>query len=286
MSARPSLAKQMSTDRTSPNRLGLSRQRVMLLDADPDLAEGIADEELEIARRQSAAHVLQLDGPTWNPETIVRVSDAGWLGLFQLDGLLIRRVQVGKRSACELFGPGDIFRPWDADGEYDPLPISLDWLVLRPARLAVLDSAFALRIARWPQITGRICGRIAHRARNLALTQAVTHLPRAHPRLLMLFWLLADRWGTVSPEGVRVTLPLTHETLAMLVGSRRPTVTIALQRLSRAGLLLREPRNRWLLTTRAIELLAHPESLAVIEDEDSDELDELEAGEERRRSRA
>jgi CRP-like cAMP-binding protein len=253
-----------------------------MLDFDPDLAEGIPDQQLEIARRHSAAHVVQLDGPTWNPEPIARASDAGWLGLCQLDGLMIRRVNVGKRSACELFGPGDIIRPWDADGEYDPLPISLEWLVVRPTRLAVLDSAFALRVARWPQVSGRICGRIAHRARNLALTQAVTHLPRAHPRLLMLFWILADRWGTVSPEGVRVTLPLTHETLAMLVGSRRPTVTIALQRLARAGLLVRESGHRWLLTSRAIELLAHPESLAVIEDEDSDELDELEASSEPR----
>ncbi len=141
-------------------------------------------------------------------------------GCFQLDGLMLRRVHVGKRSACELFGPGDIVRPWDADGEYDPLPISLDWIVLRPTRLAVLDAAFALRTARWPAITGQLCGRIAQRARHLALTQAITHLPRAHPRLLMLFWILADRWGTVSAEGVRVTLPLTHETLAMLVGSR------------------------------------------------------------------
>jgi DNA-binding IclR family transcriptional regulator len=72
---------------------------------------------------------------------------------------------------------------------------------------------------------------------------------------------------------VRVTLPLTHETLAMLVGSRRPTVTIALQRLARAGLLTREHNHRWLLTTRAIELLAHPESLAVLEDEHAEELE-------------
>jgi CRP-like cAMP-binding protein len=246
----------------------------MLLDVDPDLAEGLPEHEFEVARHHAAAHVIQLDGPHWDRDPIVRASEPGWLGLYQLDGLMLRKVGVGKRSACELFGPGDIFRPWDADGEYDPLPISLDWLVIRPTKLAILDTNFALRTARWPTITSRICARIAGRARNLALTQAVTHLPRAHPRLLMLFWILADRWGTVSPEGVHVTLPLTHETLAMLVGSRRPTVTIALQRLSRAGLLIRERNHRWLLTRRAIELLAHPESLAVIEDDEGlDELD-------------
>jgi CRP/FNR family transcriptional regulator, cyclic AMP receptor protein len=269
MTPRPHL---MRADRNPLTaHLGPFRQRVTLLDADPDLGEGIPEEDREFARQRAVARVMELDGPTWTPDAIVRASEPGWLGLFQLDGLMMRRVKVGSRSACELFGPGDIVRPWDADGEYDPLPISLEWLVLRPTRIALLDTAFALRIARWPQVTGQLCGRIAQRARNLALTQAVTHLPRAHPRLLMLFWILADRWGTVSPAGVRVTLPLTHETLAMLVGSRRPTVTLALQRLARAGLLIREPNHAWLLSTRAVELLANPESLAVLDDDEAAE---------------
>ncbi len=256
----------MSTERDfSARAFTPTRQRVVLLDADPDLAEGIRPAELDVARRRAVANVIEIDPPAWNPETVVQASEPGWLGLFQLDGLMLRRVRVGKRAACELFGPGDVIRPWDADGEYDPLPISLDWIVLRPTRLAVLDTAFALRVARWPAISGRVCGRIAERARHLALTQAITHLPRAHPRLLMLFWILADRWGTVSSDGVRVTLPLTHETLAMLVGSRRPTVTIALQRLARAGLLTRERNNRWLLTHRAVELMARPELLGELE---------------------
>lgn len=236
-----------------------------MLDVDPDLAEGIPQNQLEVARRRSAARVFQVDRPTWRTEAIVQASDPAWLGLFQLDGLMLRTVTVGEHSAAELFGPGDLIRPWDADGEYDPLPITLNWLVVQPARLAVLDTDFARRVAQWPSITSAICRRVANRARYLALTQAVTHLPRAHPRLLMLFWLLADRWGTMTTNGVRVTLPLTHETLAMLVGSRRPTVTLALQRLARAGLLIREHSDRWLLTTHAIELLAHPESLAILE---------------------
>jgi CRP/FNR family transcriptional regulator, cyclic AMP receptor protein len=257
-------------DATSTSiNLNLTREHVLLLDADPDLAEGIPQDQLAVACRRSAARVIQLDGPPWRTDAIVQVSGPAWLGLFQLDGLMLRTVTVGEHSAAELFGPGDLIRPWDTDGEYDPLPISLNWLVLHPARLAVLDTDFALRVAQWPSITSGICRRIAQRARYLALTQAVTHLPRAHPRLLMLFWLLAERWGTMTANGVRVTLPLTHETLALLVGSRRPTVTLALQRLARAGLLIREHSDRWLLTTRAIELLAHPESLAILERETS-----------------
>jgi CRP/FNR family transcriptional regulator, cyclic AMP receptor protein len=246
------------------------RHRVVLLDADPDLATGLSDDELPEARGRSAAAVIDVEPPAWDTTEISAEAEDGWLGLFVLDGLLIRRVNVGKRAACELFGPTDLIRPWDTDGDYDPLPISVDWLVLRRTRLAVLDTAFVLRVARWPTIGSRIVSRVAQRARYLALSQAVTHLPRAHARLLILFWLLAERWGRVSPDGVYVTLPLTHEVLGMLIGAHRPTVTIALQRLTRSGLLIRERSDRWLLTTRAIEALAHPESLDLIDGDERD----------------
>jgi DNA-binding IclR family transcriptional regulator len=55
--------------------------------------------------------------------------------------------------------------------------------------------------------------------------------------------------------------------LAMLIGAHRPTVTIALQRLTRAGFLIRERSDRWLLTNRAIETLEHPESMALVVDD-------------------
>lgn len=240
---------------------------VPLLDADPDLGDGVPPAEFELARGRAVAAVMDLEPPGWDTAGIVARAEPGWLGLFVLDGLLLRRVEVGKRSACELFGPTDLIRPWDTDGEYDPLPISVSWLVLKRTRMAVLDTGFALRIARWPTITSRIVSRVAQRARYLTLTQAVTHLPRAYVRLLILFWLLAERWGRVSPEGVYVTLPLTHEVLAMLIGAHRPTVTIALQRLTRAGFLIRERSDRWLLTNSAIETLEHPESMALVVDE-------------------
>ena len=243
------------------------RHTVALLDADPDLAIGVPPDEAQLARSRAVAAVMELEPPSWDTAPLAARAQAGWLGLFVLDGLLLRRVVVGKRPACELFGPTDLIRPWDTDGEYDPLPISVDWLVLKRTRLAVLDTAFVLRVARWPTITSRLVSRVAQRARYLTLTQAVTHLPRAYVRLLILFWLLAERWGRVGTEGVYVTLPLTHEVLAMLIGAHRPTVTIALQRLTRAGFLIRERSDRWLLTNSAIETLKHPESMALALDE-------------------
>jgi CRP-like cAMP-binding protein len=245
------------------------RELVALLDEDPDLAVGIDDQDLPIARRHALATTIEVEPPSWDTSSLREQAGPGWLGLFVCDGLVLRRVRVGRRSACELFGPGDLFRPWDTDGEYAPLPIIVDWLVLKPARLAVLDSAFVLRVARWPTINGRLVGRVAQRARHLALIQAVTHLPRAYARLLILFWLLAERWGKVTPRGIYVTLPVTHEVLAMLVGTQRPTVTVALQRLTRAGFLVRERRDRWLLTNEAVEMLGQPESFDLVDGSDA-----------------
>lgn len=239
---------------------------VALLDADPDLAAGLEEPERPAARRQAVAALLDVDGPGWDPSQIEQPPDGGWLGLFVVHGLLIRRVTVGRRPACELFGPGDLIRPWDTDGEYEPLSIAVDWIVRRPARLAILDTAFTLRVARWPSVISKLVGRVAQRARYLALIQAVTHLPRTYARLLIVFWLLAERWGKVGPDGVRIRLPLTHELLGMLVGAHRPTITIALQRLTAAGLLIRERSDLWLLTSRAMQSLRQPESLELIDE--------------------
>jgi hypothetical protein len=237
---------------------------IALLDADPDLASGLEGEELEIARVRAVASVIDADSSPWDPSAVAHAAEEGWIGLLLLDGLMIRRVTVDKRSACEIFGPGDLIRPWDADGDYDPLTVAVAWMVLEPTRLAVLDTAFSLRVARWPSITGRLVARVAQRARYLAISQAVTHLPRAYARLLMLFWLLAERWGRVGPRGVHVQLPVTHDVLAMLVGAHRPTVSIALKRLSEAGLLIRERPDRWLLTNRAIEWLRNPGAIDLL----------------------
>ena len=96
------------------------RPAVALLDSDPDLAAGLEEPELQAARRLAVAAIIDLDTSGWDLDEIRRTATDGWLGLFLVHGLMIRRVTVGQRSACELFGPGDLVRPWDTDGEYAP----------------------------------------------------------------------------------------------------------------------------------------------------------------------
>ena len=57
------------------------------------------------------------------------------------------------------------------------------------------------------------------------------------PRLLLLLWHLAERWGRVTPDGVRIPLRLRHHMLADLLAVRRPSATAALQPLMSEGLV-------------------------------------------------
>jgi CRP/FNR family cyclic AMP-dependent transcriptional regulator len=82
--------------------------------------------------------------------------------------------------------------------------------------------------------------------RELAIAIALE--PRVERRLLLKLRQLAERWGRVTPDGVRLDLRLTHQELANMVGAVRESVTIALGRLAEAGEI--EVRNRTLIILR------------------------------------
>jgi CRP-like cAMP-binding protein len=111
------------------------------------------------------------------------------------------------------------------------------WRGLMPTRFAVLDVDFAHRIRPWPQLMGLLLHRMERRAHNLNVQRAIAAQPRLEIRLALLLWHLAARWGRVEPGGVRLPLPLTHQLLGRMVGAERPSVTHALGRLARAGLV-------------------------------------------------
>ena len=120
-------------------------------------------------------------------------------------------------------------------------------------RVAVIDHAFAVRAAQWPEIFASLLDRAARRAERLVVLQAIAHLTRVDDRLLALLWCLAERWGRVAPDGVLVSLRLSHRTLAAMVGARRPSVTTALGQLMARGELERRAEGEWILLGNAPE---------------------------------
>jgi Crp-like helix-turn-helix domain len=85
----------------------------------------------------------------------------------------------------------------------------------------------------------------------------ICQLPRVDQRVLALLWLLAESWSQVTPGGVRLPLTLTHETLGAMIGARRPTVTLALRKLSKDGSIVHQDSG-WLLLEPPPEPAATP----------------------------
>jgi CRP/FNR family cyclic AMP-dependent transcriptional regulator len=234
-------------------------QRIHVLDALPGLGEGLSPDQERVARRHAMATVLRLTPGAWQPQRPID-PERGQLGLLVLDGLLTRNVVMGEILATELVGRGDILRPSDHDGEDAPVPFDVAWHVLEPARIAVLDRRFTQVVGHWPELQDALMSCAIGRAHSLAVTLAVSHLRRVDVRLLVMMWYLADRWGTVRPEGVHVPLRLTHQTLGRLVGAQRPSVTTALKQLADEGSLTRLRDQSWLLHGDPPGMLARPRS--------------------------
>lgn len=218
--------------------------RVAVLDRDAELADSLSDTELREARKVLLAPRVTLAQGRWDPPF---AAAAGCLGLLVLDGLLTRQVALGETTCAELLGPGDLLRPWDRLESKTPQPLRVTWRVQEETELAILSERFAGRAARWPAVASALTGRVMRRANTLALSQAIGSTTGLDTRLLTLFWHFAERWGRVRADGVLLSLPITHETIARLIGARRPSVSTTLKLLERDGKVRREGRGAWLL---------------------------------------
>ena len=218
---------------------------VRVLDEDRELAATIDPGRLEQARRRAIAPLIHVPKGGWEPPYAPREPGRD-LGLLVLSGLLSRDLQLAGRSFIELRGPEDLLRPWDDAADVFSVSARITWTVREPTRLAWLDGDFASETAAWPEITSALIGRATRRARLLSFRLAILELRHVHLRVLLLLWHLADRWGRVTSEGVRLNLDLTHELIASMIAAHRTSVTLALQKLSDEG-HIRKDRRRWVL---------------------------------------
>src|SRR4051812_36377254 len=113
--------------------MGMARRNtVAVLDADPDLGQGLDGEELALARRYLVAELWVLEPGAWEAPP----APAG-LGLLVLEGLVSRTVELGRAKCAELLGAGDLLRPWEENPAGALLASDSRWEVLEPTRLAV-----------------------------------------------------------------------------------------------------------------------------------------------------
>jgi CRP-like cAMP-binding protein len=206
-----------------------------LLDLDDDLA-AVLDLRMRLVARQVVTAAV-FSAPAGDCDLSHCFAEVGHgPGVLIVDGVLSVDVRVGDRTATEIVGDGDVLQPLDGRAD-DLLDRASTWHALVPARLALLDDAFAERVKPWPQISHALLARACARAGDLDVQRAITSQPRLEVRLTLLLWHLAGRWGRVEPGGIRLAIPLTHRLLGRLVGAERPSVSHALTRLANAGLV-------------------------------------------------
>jgi CRP/FNR family transcriptional regulator, cyclic AMP receptor protein len=220
-----------------------ARQGVCVLDADPDLAVGLDQNQIQSARRHSVARVMYFERGPFS----FRSADEG-LGALILEGLILVRVEfAGIRANVELLGPGDVISPWLGMGTAPTPPCRVTARVLTRLGLALLDRDFALRTARYPEIHSALMRRLVVRSRMLSMQSAINSLPRIEERVELTLWQLAYRFGHVSRDGIKLDLPLAHSQLAEMVCAQRPSVSTALTRLRNRGRIAMSRRHQWLL---------------------------------------
>jgi CRP/FNR family cyclic AMP-dependent transcriptional regulator len=219
--------------------------KVKLLACDQELGLRVPAADIARARRELLAPVRDLDCGTWDvPST---AAERGRLGYLLIDGLLAREIVLAGATCAELLGDGDVLQPTTSPREEALVSYHVQWHVLRPARVAVLDEDVWRALGHWPQVLSALLERAIRRVQRMSVHQALLQLSPVETRLLVLFWYLAERWGRVTPAGIAIRLKLSHELLGHLVGVQRASVTTALTRMGPSGLIVRRSDGTWLL---------------------------------------
>ncbi len=215
-----------------------------LFDVDPDLARGIPADELARARRTVVAPVRRLAAGSWNALDEAE-RDPSVVAYYVLDGVVSREVPVAGRGLPQLLRRGDVVPVPVRTASTVPADVRLH--AVGDAAVAVLGVEYTRAAARWPTVLAALQRRLSLQDQRLAAQGAIGQLPRVEQRLLALFWLLADDWGTVSGDSVAIPLRLTHQELGRYVGARRPTISLALKELQDTGKVVRRDDGNWLL---------------------------------------
>jgi hypothetical protein len=222
---------------------------VRILDLDPDLGQGIDEAEWKLASRECLGDLVRMHrGPSRLPSGHHQIRD--WFAFVIMKGLVCREIALRDHHMVELLGPGDVLQ----------LPVAAGRPALGgPVRLTAIDEAVLIALggtfvgaaARWPSLLQAVMERIEVQRELLAVQAVIGHLPLAEHRALLMLSHLANRWGRVTPGGVLLPLPLTHQLIGKLIAARRSTVTLALSPLEADGSLVRLEDGSWLLTDLA-----------------------------------
>jgi CRP-like cAMP-binding protein len=192
--------------------------------------------ELPEAERERAAVVLAAR-PTITLEPRVPYFHGGFpQGAFLAveQGFLVLRASTPAASrsiiTCEA-GPGRIVLAPSPDEAL---------VALSQASVTVIDIAARNELLRLPSFSDRVVDQLSLTLRQKQEAIANLASPRHVERVRCKLLQLAQSYGHVVRDGIRIDFPLSHAVLAEMIASSRETVTRALDELERSGFVVRE----------------------------------------------
>ena len=120
---------------------------------------------------------------------------------------------------------------------------------LAPSRLLGIDADARDRLLSVPgtarTVLELVASTLAQKQEALGNFAHTRHVERVRRKLLQL----AESYGRVSQDGIRIDFPVSHVLLADMIGSSRETVTRALDELQRTGFVTRRGHTYRLLVS-------------------------------------
>src|SRR4051812_44805158 len=221
----------------------LQEEVVDVLDALPDLFDAIPANRVDQARHALRARAILVRKGRWEASSDARFIEGG-IGFLVVEGALVRCVTAAHRTSGELLGPGDVITP-SAYGE-EP-PFGTYWRAISDVRLAVLDVRFTRPASIVPEALPPLIPAATRRTGAVSRQLVIVQSQAVEQRILVTLRYLAERWGVMTRDGLVLPGFLSHGTLSLLLGARRPSVTSAMVRLQGRGLVERRADGRWVL---------------------------------------
>jgi CRP/FNR family cyclic AMP-dependent transcriptional regulator len=209
----------------------------------PEITASIPAGERQAAERVLHVPRLQVDGELAGRLTATPTA----FDFIVADGVVLKQTRYAGRNSLELLGPGDVLAPPLTASRQLESRATSSYQAHGPTALAVIEDRFRTAARRWPQLSDVLHDRLARQTHRASMHLAILHIARADGRVLALFSDLAERFGHVTSDGIVIDVDLTHDLIGQLIGSRRPTVSVALEELSKTGTLTRTSDNLWVL---------------------------------------
>jgi CRP/FNR family transcriptional regulator, cyclic AMP receptor protein len=209
----------------------------------PEITALIPAGERQLAEQVLDVPRLQVDGELGDTLTAMPTA----FDFIVAEGVVLTQTSYAGRNSLELLGPGDVLAPPLTPSRQLESRATSSYQAHGQASLAVIESRFRTAARRWPQLSDVLHDRLARQTHRASMHLAILHIARADDRVLALFSDLAERFGQVTSDGIVIDVELTHDLIGQLIGSRRPTVSAALEQLSTTERLTRTSNDRWIL---------------------------------------